>query len=234
MTPLPWLDEEDLTFPDIDQALDDPDGLLAVGGDLSVARLLEAYRHGIFPWYDDDQPILWWSPDPRCVIDPATFKPSRSLGKRLRQKDYEVTVDHDFDSVVLNCQQRGDGASTWITDDMKAAYTALHLAGHAHSVECYRDGTLIGGLYGVAIGPLFFGESMFHLETDASKVAFAHLMSMLSEAGCPLVDCQLTNPHLISLGAVEIPRSTFRRLLEEHIDREPIDWRHLSNNDHLG
>lgn len=224
MKKLPWLNEDEITFPDIDSALDEPNGLLAAGGDLSVPRLIEAYRIGIFPWYEDDQPILWWSPNPRCVIDPRAFKPSRSLAKKLKRDDYRIRIDHDFEAVLNACRFRGDDQGTWITKEMAAAYLELHCEGHAHSIECYQDDKLIGGLYGVSIGKLFFGESMFHRVTDASKIAFAHLMEMMADVGCPLVDCQLPNPHLESLGTVAIDRRTFREILEQYIDKPSIDW----------
>lgn len=223
MTAIAWLEEAD-RFPDINLALAEPNGLLAAGGDLSRERLVDAYRHGIFPWYDEGQPILWWSPDPRCVIDPATFRPSRSLARRISRREFEVRIDHDFISVIVACQLRDGWDSTWITRDMLAAYIDLHDAGVAHSVECYRDGALVGGLYGLSIGRLFFGESMFHKVTDASKVAFAQLMQITAEAGCPLVDCQVPNEHLFSLGACEMPRADFQAILADNIDGPPIDW----------
>lgn len=226
---LPWLAEDEFIFPDIDTALSEPNGLLAAGGDLSITRLLVAYRHGIFPWYEEDQPILWWSPDPRCVIDPATYRPSKSLRKRMNRRDYVIGVDRDFESVIAQCGYRSGNESTWITDDMKTAYINLHRAGYAHSIECYIGDDLAGGLYGVSIGRLFFGESMFHRVRDASKIAFHSLMTMMHEVGCPLVDCQIPNPHLLSMGAVEIPRSAFRGILEKNIDLAPIDWPGLAD-----
>ena len=218
------LDKNGLTFPDISDALKEPNGLLAVGGDLSRVRLIAAYRQGIFPWYDVDQPLLWWSPDPRCVIDPSTFKASRTLARRISRNEFDLRIDHDFPAVICACSQRGTDESTWITTDMINAYVDLHHAGVAHSVECYQDEELVGGLYGLCFGSLFFGESMFHRTTDASKVAFAHLMHMMHEAGSPLVDCQLSNPHLLSLGAIELPRSRYRQILEQHVNDPEIDW----------
>lgn len=218
------LDKNEIAFPDISNALDEPNGLLAVGGDLSRERLIAAYRHGIFPWYDDGQPLLWWSPDPRCVIDPSTFKASRTLAKRISRKEFKLRVDYNFPAVISACSQRSTTESTWITKAMMNAYVDLHDIGIAHSVECYQREKLVGGLYGLCIGSLFFGESMFHLSTDASKVAFAHLMHMMQKAGSPLVDCQLTNPHLVSLGAIEMPRSRYRQMLEQHINDPEIDW----------
>jgi leucyl/phenylalanyl-tRNA--protein transferase len=227
MSALAWLSEDPNQFPDIDDALIDPNGLLAVGGDLSEARLVAAYRQGIFPWFDDDQPILWWSPDPRCVINPTSFSPSRSLAKRIRKADFELRIDEAFSQVIDSCQVRSGDEGTWITDEMKASYLNLHNSGIAHSFECYINGTLCGGLYGLSIGNLFFGESMFHHVTDASKLAFAGLMKTMANAGCPMVDCQLPNPHLLSLGAFELPRDKFRQILNRHIDEPSIDWSQL-------
>lgn len=224
MSALVWLSEDPNLFPDIDDALADPNGLLAVGGDLSEARLVAAYSQGIFPWFDDDQPILWWSPDPRCVIDPQTFSPSRSLRKRIRKADFEVRIDESFSKVIDACQLRSGDEGTWITEEMKTAYLNLHDSGIAHSFECYIDGVLCGGLYGLSIGNLFFGESMFHRVTDASKLAFAGLMKTMARAGCPMVDCQLPNPHLLSLGAFELPRDEFRQILNSHIEEPGLDW----------
>ena len=157
MNALVWLSEDPTLFPDIDDALTDPNGLLAAGGDLSEARLIAAYRQGIFPWFDDDQPILWWSPDSRCVIDPTSFSPGRSLAKRIRKADFELRIDDAFSQVIDYCQLRSGDEGTWITDEMKAAYLNLHDSGFAHSFECYINGTLCGGLYGLSIGNLFFG-----------------------------------------------------------------------------
>jgi len=222
-----WLSEDPNLFPDIDEALADPNGLLAVGGDLSEARLVAAYRQGIFPWFDDDQPVLWWSPDPRCVIDPTSFSPSRSLAKRIRKADFELRIDEAFSRVIDSCQLRSGDEGTWITDEMKAAYLNLHDSGIAHSFECYINGKLCGGLYGLSIGNLFFGESMFHHVTDASKLAFAGLMKTMASAGCSMVDCQLPNPHLLSLGAFELPRDEFLQTLNSHIDQPCLDWSKL-------
>ena len=225
MSQFDWL-PTDFRFPDISDALEDPNGLLAVGGDLSFHRLMSAYRHGIFPWYEEGQPILWWSPDPRCVIEPASFRPSRTLKKRLRRGEFEIRVDTAFESVMRRCRTRhGEIAEgTWITPAIIDAYCELHRAGFAHSIEVWQDGALVGGLYGVSLGRLFFGESMFHLVTDASKVAFAGLMGLMTAQGCPLVDCQITNPHLVSLGTIEMPREAFRHVLETWVDAERIDW----------
>lgn len=193
-------------FPDVDVALEEPNGLLALGGDLSAPRLLYAYAHGIFPWYGEDQPILWWSPDPRMVLLPAELKVSRSLRRRLRRGDYRVTTNRAFRRVVEECAApRATQTGTWIVPEMVEAYCRLHELGHAHSVESWHDGTLAGGLYGVAIGSVFFGESMFSREPDASKVALAHLC----ELGFALIDCQLPSEHLARLGARTVPRSDF-------------------------
>ena len=220
---------DDLSFPDIDYALDEPNGLLAVGGDLSTNRLIAAYKNGIFPWYQDNQPILWWSPNPRCVIDPSTFKASKSLAKKIARGEFDIGIDQNFANVIAACSQRDQNEATWITQDMQDAYIRLFEKGVAHSIECYKDGELVGGLYGLSIGSLFFGESMFHRVTDASKVAFAQLMQLMRMQGSPMVDCQLSNPHLLSLGAIEIPRARFKTILRQHINDSPIDWQQLAN-----
>ena len=220
---------DDLAFPDIDCALEEPNGLLAVGGDLSTNRLLAAYKHGIFPWYQDNQPILWWSPNPRCVIDPSTFKASKTLAKKIARGEFDIGIDQNFTNVIAACSQRDQNEATWITRDMQDAYIKLYEKGVAHSIECYKDGELVGGLYGLSIGSLFFGESMFHKVTDASKVAFAQLMRLMRMQGSPMVDCQLSNPHLLSLGAIEIPRARFKTILRQHINDSPIDWQQLAN-----
>jgi leucyl/phenylalanyl-tRNA--protein transferase len=193
-------------FPSVSRALEDPDGLLAVGGDLSPRRLLAAYRQGIFPWYSDGQPILWWSPDPRAVLYPSDIRVSRSLRKVIRQRRFQVRTDTAFEQVVQACAApRPRQQGTWITADMAAAYATLHRYGAAHSVETWRSGALVGGLYGVVLGAVFFGESMFSLEPDASKVALVALASM----GFRLIDCQVPSEHLTRLGAVNIPRTRF-------------------------
>jgi leucyl/phenylalanyl-tRNA--protein transferase len=217
-----WLDPADssYTFPPTRLALRDPNGLLAVGGDLAPGRLLAAYRHGIFPWYSDDQPILWWTPDPRAVLFPDELKVSRSLRKTLRQGRFEVSLDRGFGEVMRACAEpRSDGLGTWITDDMVEAYARLHSLGHAHSVECWSGGELVGGLYGVAIGRVFFGESMFSRRTDASKVAFVHLVAQLRAWGFGVIDCQVGSKHLASLGAREVRRSEFEALLDRYCEQ---------------
>lgn len=215
---IPWLQADD-PFPPVHRALREPDGLLAAGGDLSQKRLLEAYRSGIFPWYSEGQPVLWWSPDPRMVLDPLGIVLSRSLRKRLRKNDYEIRVDTRFREVMTACAEPRDGQSgTWITDEMSEAYAALHRAGFAHSVETWLGDELAGGLYGVAIGRVFFGESMFTRASDASKLALAHLAHQLVRWEFGLIDCQMATPHLASLGAREMPRKDFMRALSELVN----------------
>jgi leucyl/phenylalanyl-tRNA--protein transferase len=197
-------------FPPLDQALDEPEGLLAAGGDLSPERLIAAYRRGIFPWYSAGQPVLWWSPNPREVLEPKEFKRSRSLAKTLRNRGFEVTFDRDFSAVVSACAMRREhSAGTWITPEMHAAYCRLHERGRAHSVEVRLENQLVGGLYGVLIGQVFFGESMFSRERDASKVALARLAEKAIVAGLQLIDCQLPTPHLRSLGSKPVSRREF-------------------------
>ncbi len=215
---IPWLDGGD-PFPPVHRALDEPNGLLAAGGELSVERLLDAYRHGIFPWYSDSQPVLWWSPDPRMVLVPSELDVSRSLRKRLRKDDYEVRTDTCFSEVLLACAEPRDGeAGTWITDELAEAYIALHRAGYAHSVETWIEGVLAGGLYGVSIGRMFYGESMFTRASNASKIALAHLARQLERWQFPLIDCQMSTSHLASLGAREITRNDFLRTLSELVN----------------
>jgi len=215
---IPWLNADD-PFPPVERALREPDGLLAAGADLSQERLLDAYRRGIFPWYGEGQPVLWWSPDPRMVLEPAAMNIARSLRKRLQKKDYEVRVDTCFRDVMLGCAApRAGEAGTWITGAMAAAYAALHHAGFAHSVETWIDGELGGGLYGVAIGRVFFGESMFTRAAGASKIALAHLSRQLVRWEFGLIDCQMATPHLASLGAREVARDDFMRALSELVN----------------
>ena len=223
---IPWI-EADSPFPPLQAALRDPNGLLAAGGDLSPQRLLAAYRQGIFPWYSEGDPILWWSPDPRMVLVPEALRVSRSLAKTLRNKRYEIRFDTAFDAVMAGCAQaRPDQPDTWITAEMREAYRRLHQLGHAHSVETWIDGELAGGLYGVAIGAIFFGESMYSRTRDASKIAFAALVRVCTEQGIRLIDCQMHTRHLASLGAREIPRREFSRRLAELVDypRAPGPW----------
>lgn len=207
---IPWLESVD-AFPPLEQALIEPNGLLCAGGDLSAQRLLLAYRQGIFPWYSVGEPILWWSPDPRMVLVPSEFKISRSLQRTLRAGTYQIQLDSNFPAVMRFCAQtpRNGQVGTWITAEIQEAYGKLHELGFAHSVETWMNGKLVGGLYGLAIGKMFYGESMFSHATDASKLALAHLTRFLTEQGFGLIDCQMNTPHLASLGAREIPRSEF-------------------------
>lgn len=221
---LPFLDPVRVQFPDPRGALEEPNGLLAAGGNLNPETLIDAYRSGIFPWYEQDQPILWWSPAPRAVMYPDRIHISRSLRKTLRQGHYNITTDTAFAEVISACAQRGaPDQGTWITADMINAYCRLHQLGYAHSVECWMDGELAGGLYGVAVGAVFCGESMFSRRTDASKIALVHLASSLREAGFVLIDCQVGNAHLFSLGATMIEREDFLNILGEQADAR-INW----------
>lgn len=213
---------DDLIFPPAELA--EADGLLAVGGDLRVDRLLLAYSKGVFPWYSHGDPILWWSPNPRMVLFLDEFHCSKRLARTLRQKKFTVTFDQDFCGVIQACAApRGDQAGTWIIDEMIAAYVALHQEGWAHSVECWQGEELVGGLYGIAIGGMFFGESMFSLVSDGSKVALAHLVTKLHEWQFDLIDCQMNTPHLERLGAREIAGEKFLKLLEPSVLR-PVCW----------
>ncbi|MEO5831354.1 MAG: leucyl/phenylalanyl-tRNA--protein transferase [Rhodanobacter sp.] len=197
-------------FPDPSSAQIEPNGLLAFGGDLSTERLLAAYRSGIFPWFGEGEPILWWSPDPRCMFHTETLRPNRSLRRQLAGKLWHVTVDQAFEAVVRGCAApRDDHGSTWILPSMIDAYMRLHQAGHAHSVETWDGERLVGGVYGVAVGKLFCGESMFSVEHGGSKVALIALTRLLHEMGCPLLDAQVSNPHTLGLGAVEMPRAAY-------------------------
>jgi len=210
-------------FPPIENALREPNGLIAVGGDLSMPRLLAAYRKGIFPWFSDDEPILWWSPDPRMVLFPADFKISASLGKTLKKQKFEVRFNTAFRKVISACSSmlRGGQNGTWITQDVINAYCALHEAGYAISAESWLDGQLVGGCYGVRIDRMFYGESMFHHVTDASKVAFAGLVKHLEAQNVAMIDCQMKTAHLASLGAHEINRETFMTKLTLLCNNEP-------------
>lgn len=254
---IPWL-TANAPFPPVERALHSPNGLLAAGGDLSAPRLLEAYSHGIFPWFSAGEPILWWSPDPRMVLVPDEFKISRSLARTLRNASYQVRCDTAFERVMRGCAApRGGrngsgcdtllaepadcgssrpaalsapegsispchGGHTWIHEDMIAAYGALHELGYAHSVEVWMDGKLAGGLYGVAIGRMFYGESMFGRVSNASKIALAHLARQLARWQFRMIDCQMNTPHLASLGAREIARSEFITRLQELVNCKPV------------
>ena len=210
-------------FPPLHKALAEPNGLLAAGGDLSPARLLDAYRHGIFPWFSPGDPILWWSPDPRMVLIPAEKLISKSLRKTLRKGAFKVRTDTAFEQVMRECAAPREGADgTWVTEEMVSAYCELHRLGYAHSIEVWMEDELVGGLYGVAIGKMFYGESMFSRRTDASKIAFAHMARQLERWGFGMIDCQMYTPHLATLGAREIPRTEFIARLQELINCEPV------------
>jgi leucyl/phenylalanyl-tRNA--protein transferase len=216
---------EELVFPPPEYA--DPSGLLAVGGDLSSERLLEAYRAGIFPWYSEEQPILWWSPDPRFILELDDFRISRSLRRTLKKAIFSVTFDRAFEEVIRACAtvRREGQAGTWITSEMQEAYINLHGLGFAHSVECWFEGELAGGIYGVSLGKAFFGESMFHRKTDASKVALAHLVEKLKSWEFDFMDAQMATDHMISLGAKEIPRRLFLRRLRSTLHHPTKRWK---------
>jgi leucyl/phenylalanyl-tRNA---protein transferase len=224
---------EEIVFPHASQAEDD--GLLAIGGDLSPNRILNAYVNGIFPWYSPDEPILWWSPNPRCVLFPDKLKISKSLGSVLKKEIFQIRFDTNFLDVIKNCSsaKRGDDLGTWISDEIIDAYNILHQLGYAHSVETYRGNKLVGGLYGIAIGKVFFGESMFFIESNASKVAFCALVKKLKEDDFYIIDNQVTNKHLLSLGAEEIKREKFLDILKKYIviDNKPGKWANLVSPD---
>jgi leucyl/phenylalanyl-tRNA--protein transferase len=208
-------------------------GLLAVGGDVRVERLLEAYRQGIFPWPLEGVPLAWWSPDPRFVLYPAELKISKSLERVLRKRRFHLTIDRCFKDVIHNCRaiKRPDQPGTWITSRIEKGYIALHEAGYAHSVEAWLEGKLVGGLYGVSLGHCFFGESMYAIEPDASKCAFASLVQALHAQGCPLIDCQVHTDHLERFGAQEIPRARFLQELNAILQKaEGIDWKAINLN----
>jgi len=209
-----WLDPDTVDFPRVDDALDDPPGLLAAGGDLSPERLLAAYAAGIFPWYDDSSPILWWSPDPRMVLQPQQIHISRSLRKTLRHCPYRISMDEAFAEVISSCAElREQREGTWIIEDMQDAYIRLHELGHAHSVEIWDGPQLVGGLYGVSLGSLFFGESMFSLVPNASKIAFVALARQLERWSFQWIDCQMPTDHLHSMGACAMSRDDFQAVL---------------------
>ena len=219
---IPWLDAHD-PFPPVDQAMTDPNGLLAAGADLSTERLLDAYLHGIFPWFGDDDPLLWWSPDPRMVLVVEELHVSRSLRRVIRSGRYRVTLDTAFAEVMAGCAEpREDDTGTWITAEMVAAYSRLAALGFAHSVEVWSGSDLVGGLYGVAVGRMFYGESMFSRRTDASKVALTTLVWQLERWGFEMIDCQMSTSHLASLGAREIPRGEFVETLRRLAKRPPV------------
>lgn len=228
---IPWLGEND-PFPPVELALTDPNGLLAAGADLSSPRLLDAYVRGIFPWFSNGDPLLWWSPDPRMVLFLGELHVARSLRRVIRSRRYSVTFDQAFVDVMRGCAEPRDGQDgTWITDAMMDAYSALAALGYAHSVEAWADGVLAGGLYGVAIGRMFFGESMFARRTDASKVALVHLVRQLQRWDFRLMDCQMSTDHLASLGAREIPREDFVEEVSRLVRREPVRGRWTPDED---
>lgn len=219
-------------FPPVETALAEPNGLLAAGDELSAARLLDAYRRGIFPWFNEGQPVLWWSPDPRMVLAPAAIRVTRSLAKVLRNRAYEVRADSAFLAVMQACAEpRDEQGGTWISPAMIEAYHALHRRGIAHSIETWIDGELAGGLYGVAIGRMFYGESMFTRVRDASKIALVHLARQLERWGFGLIDCQMHTAHLARMGGVEIPRAAFMRTLGELVNCPPISGAWVLDHD---
>jgi leucyl/phenylalanyl-tRNA---protein transferase len=215
-------------FPPVHRALDEPNGLLAAGGGLGVSRLLEAYSRGIFPWFSEGDPVLWWCPDPRMVLLPEQIHVSKSLKRRLRRSDYEVSLDRAFSDVLQACAApRRDDGGTWLVPSMMRAYTRLHETGLAHSVEVWMHGELAGGLYGVALGRMFYGESMFTRRSDGSKIAIVALAAQLARWGYPLIDCQMRTAHLASLGAIDMPRPQFVETVQR-LSREsgvPAPWR---------
>ena len=229
--PIHLLDDHHIIFPSPESATED--GVLAVGGDLRVERLLEAYRNGVFPWPVSGLPLVWWSPDPRFVLYPAELQIPKSLQRILKKKPFTYTVDTCFADVIGKCRgiKRPDQPGTWITAQIKQAYIALHHAGHAHSIETWLDNRLVGGLYGVSIGPCFFGESMFATEPDASKCAFAQLVPALQAQGCPFIDCQVHTDHLERFGAREIPRPQFLAELAVALASPlKLDWPAVHNS----
>lgn len=226
--PLPWLEENEIRFPPVEMALSEPNGLLAAGGQLSPEWLLCAYRQGIFPWFEAGQPILWWSPNPRLVLTPKTLKISKSLKKLLKKHNYQFSFDTSFTKVIQHCaESRRQGDGTWITKEMQAAYIALHEQGYAHSVEIWSDGILVGGLYGVALGKVFFGESMFSSKNNTSKLALVYLTKQLELWDFELIDCQVSSDHLFTLGAFEIPRTQFLEKISQSVQQEL----HEANNE---
>ena len=229
MASIAWLSDDDsAAFPPVSRALAEPDGLLAVGGTLSPRRLITAYEHGVFPWYAEGQPVLWWSPDPRAVLFPAELRVSRSLRKRVRNAGVETRLDTAFAAVIAHCAEpRASGEGTWLTADMIAAYRELHALGLAHSVESWSEGVLVGGLYGVRLGRVFFGESMFSRTADASKIALVRLIDEARARGIVVIDCQISSPHLESLGSRSIPRTDFIALLAQHCrPHQAGSWKH--------
>ena len=226
------LEEHNPQFPDPNRALDEPDGLLAAGGNLNTATLLSAYYQGIFPWYSEGDPILWWSPQTRCVIEPSSLHISKSLKKSLRQQSFRVTFNHAFQAVIEACSRKDTDEDSWIDQEMIDAYSELHYQGHAHSVEVWRDNELIGGAYGVAMGAVFCGESMFSHAANSSKIALAYLCKQLIKLDFKLLDCQLETEHLLTMGAQLLPRSEFLSQLHSLRDRK-ITWQNQHSTSFL-
>lgn len=222
-----WLNPSKAEFPPLSGALQQPNGLLALGGRLNSQFLIAAYRHGCFPWYSEGQPLMWWSPNPRTVLLPEKLHVPRSLKKRMRQSPYHVTYDQAFEQVIAACAEpRANQPRTWITQAIQDAYSDLHRLGYAHSVEVWHDSNLVGGLYGIAMGQLFFGESMFARMSDASKIGFVTLVNDLQASGFVLIDCQMPTEHLHRFGAEEISRERFSDYLKKHLDRDShMPWR---------
>lgn len=223
---------DEVIFPPVHLA--SKSGILAVGGDLSPGRILTAYRHGVFPWYSDDDPIVWWAPDPRFVLFPEELRISRSMKKVLRHDVFRITYDHDFLGVISSCQKsRRKQKGTWITEDMLRAYHTLHLLGYAHSVEAWYGEKLVGGIYGISLGSCFFGESMFSLMSNASKAALIHLVNRLKELKFKFLDCQVYTAHMETLGARFIPRAEFSRLLKKALKSDTLrgNWRYMPEFD---
>ena len=230
MGKIPVLMGASIKFPETSQALEDPNGLLAAGGTLDKETLLNAYQSGIFPWFEDNSPILWWSPNPRCILQPEGFAPSKSLKRKARKGGFEIRINSCFEEVIDSCKRvhRKKQRGTWITNEMRDAYIELHHSGFAHSIECFTNNHLVAGLYGVSLGNLFFGESMFQRETDCSKLALVGLVQIMKENKSKMIDCQVSNPHLLSLGATEVTREKFLDLLRKGLLEKPIDWKKQS------
>lgn len=234
--PVFWLSEKDLSFPNPELA--NEDGILAIGGDLSLDRLLVAYNCGLFPWYNPEDPILWWSPDPRFVLFPEELKIAKSMRSYFNQKKFTVTFDQNFGEVIRNCKtqkRKGQSGDTWISADMIAAYEKLHEAGFAHSVEVWKDSELVGGLYGVSLGKIFFGESMFSKASNASKFGFITLVKYLTAKGFKLIDCQQETKHLTSLGGRNLSRSAFLKIIKENQNEPttPGSWSQAEGTQNL-
>ncbi|KAA8735091.1 leucyl/phenylalanyl-tRNA--protein transferase [Acinetobacter qingfengensis] len=218
-------------FPDPEQVDPDGQGLICIGGDLTPATLLHAYSQGLFPWFNEDEPICWWCPEPRCIIEPQTFRPSKSLIRNMKKYNYQVRIDQAFAQVIQNCAApRSYSQATWISSRIIESYIQLHQLGYAHSIEIWDEKELIGGLYGISLGQGFFGESMFNHRTDASKMAFYSLMLLCAQQNCPWVDCQLPNDHLMNLGATTTSRKSFLKSLQNVINKPNIDWKLYQNS----